>query len=56
MYTTISPEGQLNNYASEPKMYYAQYPNQAQQKRYVRQGALALLLVTSLILMAFAVS
>ncbi|NEO27726.1 MAG: ssl1498 family light-harvesting-like protein [Kamptonema sp. SIO4C4] len=56
MYTTINPDGQLNNYTNEPAMYPAEYPNQQQQQRYALQGAAAVLLVTSLLLTAFAVS
>ncbi|MDB9312361.1 ssl1498 family light-harvesting-like protein [Spirulina sp. CS-785/01] len=56
MYTTVNTEGQLNNYANEPSMYWAEYPDQQQQQRYAKQGAFAVLLVTSLLLTAFAVS
>ncbi|AFY51286.1 hypothetical protein Nos7524_5596 (plasmid) [Nostoc sp. PCC 7524] len=56
MYTTINEAGVLNNYATEPQMYYAQYPNQEQQNRYKFQGAVATLLVTALVLVAFGVS
>lgn len=53
MYTT-NEEGILNNYAIEPKMSYSEYPSLEQQRRYALQGAVAVLLVTSLILIAFA--
>ncbi|MDJ1178277.1 ssl1498 family light-harvesting-like protein [Roseofilum sp. BLCC_M91] len=56
MYTTVNPEGQLNNYANEPQMYYAQSPNQEQQQRYLFQGAMAVLFVTALMLTSIAVS
>jgi hypothetical protein len=56
MYTTVNEEGILNNYASEPKVYYAQYPNQYEQRQYALQGAFAALLLTTLVLVAFAVS
>ncbi|MBE9049727.1 ssl1498 family light-harvesting-like protein [Nostocales cyanobacterium LEGE 11386] len=56
MYTTINENGVLNNYANEPQMYYATYPNQEQQQKYALQGAIAVLLVTSLILVALGVS
>jgi hypothetical protein len=56
MYTTINEAGILNNYANEPQMYYATYPNQEQQNRYKFQGAVATLLVTALVLVAFSVS
>ncbi|MGE5655356.1 MAG: photosystem II assembly protein Psb34 [Actinomycetota bacterium] len=36
----------------EPSVYFADYPSVGQQQRYKLQGAIALLLVGSLILMA----
>lgn len=56
MYTTINENGILNNYANEPEMYYGNYPNQEEQRRYTLQGAYATLLVTTLILVALGVS
>lgn len=56
MYTTVNEQGILNNYAKEPKAYYANYPSPEQQKRYVLQGAGAILLVTALVLVALGVS
>jgi hypothetical protein len=56
MHTTINQEGLLNNYALETPVYYAEYPNPTQQRRYAFQGALAILLVNFLVLIAFAVS
>ena len=56
MYTTFNPEGQINNYANEPQMYYAQSPSQEQQQRYMFQGAFAVLFVTALMLTGIAVS
>ncbi|MCA1992739.1 MAG: ssl1498 family light-harvesting-like protein [Coleofasciculus sp. S288] len=56
MYTTINQEGLLNNYALETPVYYAEYPNLTQQRRYALQGAFAILLVNFLVLIAFAVS
>jgi hypothetical protein len=56
MYTTINSEGQLNNYAKEPDMYYAIYPSPEQQKNYALQAALSVLFVTGLVLTALAVS
>ncbi|MGE5660459.1 MAG: photosystem II assembly protein Psb34 [Actinomycetota bacterium] len=53
MYTT-NENGLLNNYAIQPKMSYAEYPSAEQQRRYALQGAGAVLLVTVLILTAFA--
>ena len=56
MYTTVNEEGLLNNYATEPQMYYAQYPSPEQQRRYAQLGGLAVLLVSALILTAVSVS
>lgn len=53
---TINPDGQFNNYAVEPQMYYAQYPNQEQQQRYALQGAICALFVTALFLISFGIS
>ncbi|MDX2228083.1 MAG: ssl1498 family light-harvesting-like protein [Leptolyngbyaceae cyanobacterium bins.349] len=55
MYTT-SNEGLLNNYASEPAMYYAEFPSEWQQQRYAFQGAIATLLVALTLLTAISVS
>jgi hypothetical protein len=56
MYTTTNEDGILNNYATEPKLYYATYPDQEQQSRYLFQGAVAILFVTGVILIALGVS
>ncbi|MBD2383899.1 photosystem II assembly protein Psb34 [Cylindrospermum sp. FACHB-282] len=56
MYTTINENGILNNYANEPKMYYATFPSQEQQIRYALGGAVAGLFVTAIILVALGVS
>ncbi|MBD2461687.1 ssl1498 family light-harvesting-like protein [Oscillatoria sp. FACHB-1407] len=56
MYTTINEQGQLNNYASEPALYYAEYPSPMQQQRYALLGAAATLFVSTLVLVALAVS
>ncbi len=53
LYTT-SNEGLLNNYATEPAVYYAEYPSPEQQRQYALQGAIATLFVTALTLVAFA--
>ncbi|MDB9303285.1 photosystem II assembly protein Psb34 [Nodularia spumigena] len=45
-----------HNYANEPKMYYANQPNQEQQRQYAVQGAFATLIVTTVILVALSVS
>ncbi len=56
MYTTTDERGILNNYATEPKISYAEYPSQAEQRRYALQGGVATLLVGVLLLIAFSVS
>ncbi|BAY24290.1 hypothetical protein NIES2100_40850 [Calothrix sp. NIES-2100] len=56
MYTTINEDGILNNYATEPEVYYAAYPSTEQQNRYAFQAGIATLLVTALVLFAFGVS
>lgn len=53
---TIDNEGKLNNYAIEPTVYAASYPTVDQQQQYLRQAAIATLLVTSLLLVSFVVS
>ncbi|MGA9380472.1 MAG: ssl1498 family light-harvesting-like protein [Phormidium sp.] len=55
MYTT-NEEGFLYNYAAEPTIYFAEYPSQEQQQRYLFQGAVAVMFVTLLVLTAFGVS
>ncbi|MGB3533382.1 MAG: ssl1498 family light-harvesting-like protein [Microcoleaceae cyanobacterium] len=52
----IDDEGIINNYATEPDMYMANYPSPEQQKRYVFLGAGATLLITITLLTTFAVS
>ena len=57
MYTTTQLDnGILNNYATEPEITYAQYPSLYEQKRYIRQAAIALLLVTAALFISFVVS
>jgi hypothetical protein len=56
MYTTTDEKGILNNYATEPKLYYAEYPTKEEQNRYLFQGAVAILFVTSIVLIALGVS
>ncbi|MBD2629744.1 photosystem II assembly protein Psb34 [Trichormus variabilis] len=56
MYTTINENGILNNYATEPKLYYAEYPTKEQQSRYAFQGVVAVLFVSSIVLIALGVS
>ncbi|WNZ48475.1 ssl1498 family light-harvesting-like protein [Leptolyngbya boryana CZ1] len=56
MYTTRNEDGILNNYPSEPVMYFAEFPSSEQQQTYVTQGAIAVLLITFTFLMALAAS
>lgn len=56
MYTTTDEHGVMNNYASEPEIYYAQSPSPEQQRNYLLQGGIALLFVVSIVLTALAVS
>lgn len=53
MYTTRNQDGILNNYASEPEIYFAEFPSPEQQQRYAAQGAIAVLLITFTVLIAF---
>jgi hypothetical protein len=56
MYTTQLDNGILNNYAAEPEIYFAASPSVEQQRRYALQGGLAVLFVTTLLLVSLAVS
>lgn len=56
MYTTTDENGVLNNYPKEPKIYPAEYPSPEKQRNYALQGAIAVLLITFLLLTAFTVS
>lgn len=56
MYTTQDECGILNNYAIEPKMYFAEYPSPEQQRQYMLIGGLAVILVSSLFAIALSVS
>ena len=56
MQTAQLDNGILNNYATEPEMTYAQYPSLYEQKRYLQQGAIALLLVAATVFVSFVVS
>ncbi len=53
---TKDDEGIINNYATEPNMYLADYPSPEQQKLYVFLGAGAILLVAITLLTGLAVS
>jgi hypothetical protein len=56
MYTTTDEHGILNNYATEPKLYYAEYPTKEEQKGYAFQGLAAMLLLTSVFMIALIAS
>ncbi|NEO29830.1 MAG: ssl1498 family light-harvesting-like protein [Symploca sp. SIO3C6] len=56
MYTTTNEDGILNNYATEPQIYYSSYPNFEEQRRYALLGAMATLFVSLLVLTALGVS
>lgn len=56
MQTLQLDNGILNNYATEPQMYPAEYPSPEQQDRYKVQGAIAALFVSALIFTAITVS
>ena len=56
MYTTTNETGILNNYSKEPKLYYAEFPTKEQQSKYAFQGTVAVLFVTSIVLIALGVS
>lgn len=53
---TVDEEGIVNNYAIEPEMSKAEYPSPKQQQRYIFLGAVAILLVSLVVWIAFAVS
>ncbi|MBU6228399.1 MAG: ssl1498 family light-harvesting-like protein [Cyanobacteria bacterium REEB459] len=53
---TTEEGGRLNNYASEPKMYEAEPPTLSQKRNYTIMGALALMLVVGLLVVAVFVS
>jgi hypothetical protein len=55
MYTTVNEDGILNNYPTEPKMHFAEYPAIWEQRQYIIQSVFATLLVTTLVLVACAV-
>lgn len=56
MYTTQLDNGTLNNYAVEPKITYQEFPTVWEQKNYLKQGAVAALFVTALVLVSCVVS
>ena len=56
MLTNNNESSRPNNYVFEPQMYLASFPSPEQQQRYLRQGGFAVLLITSLLMIAIAVS
>ena len=52
----VDETGVTNNYADMPKAYVATYPTYNEQQAYLRQGAAAVLLITTVLLTAFGVS
>lgn len=56
MYTTYDDAGKLNNYARETNMYYAEEPSTVEKRHYLIQGILALVFVSSLILISLVIS
>ncbi|MGQ4650620.1 photosystem II assembly protein Psb34 [Lyngbya aestuarii] len=53
---TVDDEGINNNYAIEPDISSAEYPSPKQQRRYIVWGAVAILFVALIVLIAFVVS
>ena len=53
---TVDETGVMNNYAVEPDVYFAEYPSQEQQQRYMLQAGVAALFVTATFFIALAVS
>ncbi|MCT7956737.1 photosystem II assembly protein Psb34 [Laspinema palackyanum] len=56
MYTSTDEKGILNNFATEPKLYHADYPTPEEQKRYIAYGVASALLVALRIFTAVAIS
>jgi len=56
MYSTADERGIINNFSKEPQMYYAEYPANTQQRRYLVQGTLAAMLVSGFVLMSLVIS
>jgi hypothetical protein len=53
---TVEEDGRLNNFAVEPKMYNAEPPNSTQKRNYIILGAIGILLVVGLVVVAASVS
>ena len=56
MITTKDETGVWNNYASEPQVYFAEYPSPEAQRQYWTFAGVSVLLVSSLIMVALAAS
>ena len=56
MITTIDETGVWNNYAAEPDMYFAEYPSEEQQSKYMLQAGAAVLFLSSLFMLALIAS
>ena len=52
----IDDQGIINNYATKPDLYMANYPSPEQQKRYAFLGAGATIIVVIALITAFTVS
>lgn len=48
--------GRLNNFAKEPKIYEAEPPTASEKRNYVFLGIAAMVLVSSLVFVAFSAS
>ena len=53
---TVDDEGIINNHAIEPDEYSAEYPAPYQQRRYLVQGAIAVVFIAFIIWVAFVAS
>lgn len=53
---TTDDKGILNNFAAEPAVYFAQYQSENEKRRYAIQAVVATMLVTVVLITAFAVS
>lgn len=56
MTTTTDESGIMNNFAQEPKMYYAEAPTSQEKTSYILWGAIALVVVAASTVTAIVVS
>lgn len=56
MTTTTDEKGIMNNFAREPKMYYAEAPSSNEQRRYVLWGAIATVVIAASVFTAVVAS